>query len=217
MEAVGILAGGIAHDFNNILTAIMGYGHLVRYKLGDNDPMVKNIDQILESADRAAQLTRSLLAFSRKQVINPKPVEVNDIIRRFGTMVSRLIGENIEVRSVLADTDMIVNADAVQIEQVLMNLATNARDAMPNGGYFTIGTQLVKLDKTLKHGMPDVDPDRYALISVSDTGVGMTKESIENIFDPFFTTKELGRGTGLGLAMVYGIIDQHRGENKRYQ
>ncbi|MGO9379525.1 MAG: PAS domain S-box protein [Dissulfurispiraceae bacterium] len=211
MEAVGILAGGIAHDFNNILTAIMGYGHLVRYELSDNDPLVTNVDQILQSAERGAQLTRGLLAFSRKQVLNPKPVEVNNIIRKFETLVSRLIGEHIEVRILLANTEMIINADSVQIEQVLMNMATNARDAMPNGGYFTISTQLVQPDEDLVREHPNADLGTYALISVSDTGVGMTKESLENIFDPFFTTKELGRGTGLGLAMVYGIIDQHHG------
>jgi PAS domain S-box-containing protein len=211
MEAVGILAGGIAHDFNNILTAIMGYGHLVRNNLNDNDPMVANVDQILESADRGAQLTRSLLAFGRKQVLNPKPVDLNEIIKRFEAMVSRLIGEHIEVRTVLSNTEIIINADAVQIEQVLMNMATNAKDAMPNGGYFTIRTQLVEPDEAFAREHPDADLGMYALISVSDTGVGMAKESLENIFDPFFTTKELGRGTGLGLAMVYGIIDQHNG------
>ena len=211
MEAIGILAGGIAHDFNNILTAIMGYGTLLRSKLIDNDAMVHTIDKIIESAERAAQLTRSLLAFSRKQILNAKPIEVNAFIRKFEALVSRLIGEHIEVTTSLADTEMIINADEVQIEQVLMNLATNAQDAMPNGGYLTISTQLVKPDEALIREHSDSESGMYALISVSDTGVGMTRKSIDNIFDPFFTTKELGRGTGLGLAMVYGIIDQHNG------
>jgi PAS domain S-box-containing protein len=211
MEAVGLLAGGIAHDFNNILTAIMGFGHLVRLNLRDNNPMAKNVDKILESADRAAQLTRSLLAFSRTQAINPKPIDVNAIIRRFEELVSRLIGEHIEVSTVLGNTEMIINADEVQIEQVLMNLATNARDAMPNGGYFSISTLIVEPDEVLIREHPDADSDKYVLISVSDTGVGMTKELLENIFDPFYTTKEFGRGTGLGLSMVYGIIEQHNG------
>ncbi len=212
MEAVGILAGGIAHDFNNILTTIMGYGHIVRSKLNDNDPMASSVEQILEAADRAAQLTRSLLAFSRKQILNLKPVKINDIISRFATFVSRLIGDDIEISTPLAPDEIVINADSVQIDQVLMNLATNAKDAMPNGGCFTISTRLVESnDENFILAHPDAQPGMFVHISVSDTGEGMTTEEIGKIFDPFFTTKDIGKGTGLGLAMVYSIIDQHNG------
>ncbi len=212
MEAVGILAGGIAHDFNNILTTIMGYGHIVRSKLNDTDPMASSVEQILEAADRAAQLTRSLLAFSRKQILNLKPVNINDIISRFATFVSRLIGDDIEISIRLAPDEIVINADSVQIDQVLMNLATNAKDAMPNGGCFTISTQLVERnDENFILAHPDAQPGMFVHISVSDTGEGMTTEAIGKIFDPFFTTKDIGKGTGLGLAMVYSIIDQHNG------
>ena len=211
MEAVGQLAGGIAHDFNNILTAIIGYGSILRMKMRDDDPLKHHAEQILAASQRAANLTKSLLAFSRKQILNIRPVNVNEIIKKVEGFLSRIIGEDIELRTALADKDLIVSADSGQMEQVLMNLATNARDAMPEGGLLTIETALMELDekyiKTHAYG----EPGEYAVISVTDTGAGMDEETRKRIFEPFFTTKEVGKGTGLGLAMVYGMIKQHKG------
>ena len=211
MEAVGQLAGGIAHDFNNILTAIIGYGTFLQMKLKDGDPLKHSADQILASAERAAHLTQSLLAFSRKQIINPKPVDLNEIIRALVRFLKRIIGEDIELRTVPAEGELIVKADSGQIEQILMNLATNARDAMPKGGLITVSTSRLSLDAefTKAHGYGEPGP--YALISFEDTGVGIDKKTQEKIFDPFFTTKEVGKGTGLGLSIVYGIVKQHNG------
>ncbi len=216
MEAVGTLAGGVAHDFNNILTAIIGYATLSKMKMQADDPQRASIDQILSSAERAAHLTQSLLAFSRKQIINPKPVNLNDIVKGVEKLLQRLIGEDIELSTRLAGADLVVMADAGQIEQVLMNLATNARDAMPDGGVITLTTQGLDLDEDFMkvHGFGN--PGRYAVISVSDTGCGMDEATREKIFEPFFTTKELGRGTGLGLAIVYGIVKQHNGNIAAY-
>jgi PAS domain S-box-containing protein len=211
MEAVGQLAGGIAHDFNNLLTAIIGYGNLLQMDMSKNDPLRADVDQILTAAQRAASLTRALLAFSRKQIINPMPINLDQIIGALEKLLSRIIGEDIELSTLLTDEDLTVMADGTQMEQVLMNLATNARDAMPDGGILTIRTELVKFDyeyiKAHGYGMPG----SYALISVEDTGQGMDVETRERIFEPFYTTKEVGKGTGLGLAMVYGIIKQHDG------
>jgi PAS domain S-box-containing protein len=211
MEAVGLLAGGIAHDFNNILSAIIGYGNLVQMKMAADDPLRNHIDHILTSAERAAVLTQSLLAFSRKQIINPQPVNVNDCIAKMEKLLQRLIREDIEFTTRLADGDIIVMADAGQLEQVLMNLATNARDAMPDGGLLTIETKRQEIGEDFirmhNYGMPGP----YAVISVTDTGVGMDAKTKERIFEPFFTTKEMGKGTGLGLAIVYGIVKQHNG------
>ncbi len=209
LEAVGRLAGGVAHDFNNLLTAITGYGSMMKMKMKPDDPQMVTIEQILSAADRAAQLTRGLLAFSRKQIINPKPVELNAIVKGIDKLLRRLIGEDIILTSKLAEKLLKVMADAGQIEQVLMNLVTNARDAMPDGGAVVITTE----EKRERHfcfpGL--IKPGNYALITVSDTGEGMDEKTREKIFEPFFTTKELGRGTGLGLAIVYGIIKQHNG------
>ena len=211
MEAVGQLAGGVAHDFNNIISAIIGYGYLLQKKMGSDDPLRADVEQILESANRAAEVTRSLLAFSRKQIMNVRPVNINDIISKIERLLSRLIGEDIEVSTVFAVPDPICIADAGQIEQVLLNLATNARDAMPHGGKLTISTELTQLDDGFirTHGYGKTGGD--ALITVSDNGMGMKQEEMEKIFEPFYTTKETGKGTGLGLAMVYGIIKQHDG------
>ncbi len=211
MEAVGLLAGGIAHDFNNILSAIMGYGYLLQTHMRSDDPLRENVDQILVSADRAAEVTHSLLAFSRKQILNPKPININAMMKRFEKLLSRLIGEDIELSTDFTDKDVISMADAGQIEQVLLNLATNARDAMPHGGHLTLETQLVELDDTFIRVHGYGEPGMFAVISVSDTGSGMEKETMAKIFEPFFTTKEVGKGTGLGLAMAYGIIKQHNG------
>ncbi len=208
MEAVGQLAGGIAHDFNNILSAITGYGYLLQTKLDRNDPLQEDVEQILESANRAADVTRSLLVFSRKQIINPLPWDVNDLLRKSVKLLSRFIGEDIEIVVNLTDEDVICLVDAAQMDQVLMNLATNARDAMPKGGRFVLSTKIVTLDETSLESNYYIKPGAYALISISDTGIGMDQETASKIFEPFFTTKPTGKGTGLGLAMVYGIINK---------
>jgi PAS domain S-box-containing protein len=211
MEAIGQLAGGIAHDFNNILTAIIGYGNLLQMRLSENDQMRSYVDQILASAERAASLTQSLLAFGRKQIIDPKPVNVNEIIRGVEKLLSRLIREDIELRIEFTDKDLTVMADSAQMGQVLMNLATNARDAVPDEGSLTIQTGLIELDNTWVKTHGYGKPGMYALIAVTDTGGGMTEKTRQRVFEPFFTTKEIGKGTGLGLSIVYGIVKQHNG------
>ena len=211
MEAVGQLAGGVAHDFNNILSAIIGYGYLLKEKMDADDPLRADVEQILESANRAAEVTRNLLAFSRKQIMNVRPVNVKEIITKTEKLLSRLIGEDIEINTVLNDMDIICMADSGQIQQVLLNLATNARDAMPKGGHLTISTEIRQLDDSFMRTYGYGKAGEYALITVSDNGTGMTQEEMEKIFEPFFTTKETGKGTGLGLAMAYGIIKQHDG------
>ena len=211
MEAIGQLAGGIAHDFNNLLTAIIGFGSLAKMKMGPGDPQSVLIEQILGAANQAAHLTQGLLAFSRKQVILPKPVDINNIVKSIEKLLRRIIGEDIDFKAMLAERDLILMADAGQIEQVLMNLATNARDAMSNGGSLTISTEAVMLgtDFVEAHGYGRLG--RYALITVSDSGSGMDDATQKKIFEPFFTTKEPGKGTGLGMSIVYGIIKQHDG------
>jgi len=211
MEAVGQLAGGIAHDFNNILSAITGYGYLCQMKMEQSDPLRKNVEQILEAAERAATLTHSLLAFSRKQIMSLKLINLNELVKRFEKLLSRLVPEDIDFSTTCSAEDTMVMADSGQIEQVLMNLVANARDAMPDPGKLQVSTGLVDVDdqflKLDGHGKPG----KYALITVSDTGTGMDEETQRKIFEPFFTTKEQGKGTGLGLAMVYGIVKQHDG------
>ncbi len=211
MEAVGLLAGGIAHDFNNILTTIIGYSSMLTKALGEDDPNRHMAQMVLESGERAASLTRSLLTFSRKQPLALTTVDINEIIRKVEQLLQRVLSEEIEFRVKPAATELVVLADVSQIEQVLMNLATNARDAMPEGGALTISTEKVKLDKHFLEAHGYGMPGGYALITVSDTGAGMAKETQLKIFDPFFTTKELDKGTGLGLAIVYGIVKQHQG------
>ncbi len=211
MEAVGQLAGGIAHDFNNILTAITGYGSLMKTKMGDGDQLKYYLQQILDSANRAANLTQGLLSFSRKQVISPAPVQVNKIIANVEKLLRRLIGEDIELTVSLEGDDMTVLADTGQIEQVLVNLATNARDAMTDGGRLAIHTEAVELDHEFVQAHGFGKTGAHALIAVSDTGVGMDEKTRDRIFEPFFTTKEVGKGTGLGLSIVYGIVKQHNG------
>ncbi len=211
MESIGTLAGGISHDFNNILTAIIGYGSLMQMKMRVDDPLRYNVDQILASANRAANLTQGLLAYSRKQILNPQPVNLNEIIRKVECLLVRLIGEDLELKTILTDKDVTVLADAGQIEQVLMNLVTNARDAMPEGGCLFIETDTIELDEESAKTHESCKPGTYAVIVVTDSGMGMDETTRERIFEPFFTTKEEGRGTGLGLAMVYGIIKQHNG------
>ena len=211
MEAVGTLAGGIAHDFNNALTAIIGYGDLLKMRIDKDDPLRRNVDQILASAEKAANLTQRLLAFSRKQLIEPRPVNLNESIKDVEKLLTRLIREDIEIKVKLSREDIIVMADSGQIEQALMNLATNARDAMADGGVLTIATESVELNREFFKANDHERPGRYALLSVTDTGIGMDEKTRERVFDPFFTTKEVGKGTGLGLSMVYGIIKQHEG------
>lgn len=211
MEAVGLLAGGVAHDFNNILTAITGYGHLAKMKLMRDDAVVPYIDQILSSAERAANLTHSLLAFSRKQLINRRPVNINEIIAGVGKLLARLIGEDIELKMDLDGRTLMIFADTGQIEQVLMNLATNARDAMNGGGTLTIKTEQVDMDQEFIAGHGYGSRGTYALLTVADTGAGMDGLTQARIFEPFYTTKEQGKGTGLGLSTAYGIIKQHEG------
>jgi PAS domain S-box-containing protein len=211
MEAVGLLAGGVAHDFNNMLTAIIGYSNLVQMKLQKDDLLKPYVDQILSAGEKAANLTQSLLAFSRKQILDKKAVSLNEIVRRMEKLLLRLIGEDIELKTAVAEKDLTVTADAGQIEQVVMNLCTNARDAMPDGGILTIETGYAYITDEYAKIHLDAKPGRYALISISDTGVGMDEKTRERIFDPFFTTKEMGKGTGLGLSIVYGIVKQHNG------
>jgi len=207
MEAVGRLAGGIAHDFNNILSAIMGYASIAQLKVRADDPVKSHLREILAASERAAGLTEGLLMFSRKQVTELKPVHLNGTVGGFQNILSRLIGEDIALHVQFSPHDLVVNADRGQLEQVLMNLVTNARDAMPRGGAITISTGLDEL--AVVHG--ENRTGACAVLSVSDTGVGIDPETQEHIFEPFFTTKAVGDGTGLGLAIVYGIIEKHGG------
>ncbi len=211
MEAVGLLAGGVAHDFNNVLTAIIGYGNLLQMKMEKTDPLRSYAENIMITAQRAAQLIQSLLAFSRKQVINPIPIELNGIILRVEKLLKRLIREDIELTTRLVPDDTTVMADSVQVEQVLMNLVTNARDAMPRGGTLTISSSIDELSESFIaiHGYGK--PGAYVRLSITDTGAGMDERTRERIFEPFFTTKEMGKGAGLGLASAYGLIKQHKG------
>ena len=211
MESIGTLAGGIAHDFNNILTAIIGFGHLALMQMGPDDPLREDIEHMLEGGDRAAQLTKDLLIFSRKEISEKRPVDLNDIISKVEKFLVRVIGEDIKCSIALHSEPIVVHADPHQLEQVLMNLAANARDAMTEGGDLIIGTELISFDDDFVaiHGYGKVG--RYALMTISDTGEGMDEETRQKMFDPFFTTKEVGKGTGLGLAVVYGIIKQHEG------
>ena len=211
MEAIGQLAGGIAHDFNNILTAVIGYANLLQMRLGEGNQLRSYVDQIIASSERAANLTQSLLAFGRKQILDPKAITVNEIIKSMEKLLARLISEDIELKTQFIDKDLTVFADAAQMGQVLMNLVTNARDSMPDGGKLAISTGLVQLDSVFVKRHAYGKPGMYAMISVSDSGVGMSEKTRQRVFEPFFTTKEVGKGTGLGLAIVYGIVKQHNG------
>jgi signal transduction histidine kinase len=211
LEVVGQLAGGIAHDFNNLLTAITGYSHLSLRNLGPADPMRPNLEEIKKAGDRAASLTRQLLAFSRKQILQPKVLNLNSLITDLGKMLRRLIPADIEFVTVLRPEAAPIYADPGQIEQVLMNLVVNARDAMPLGGKITIETANVELDNEFARNYDSIKPGPHVMLSVSDIGCGMSPETQEHIFEPFFTTKEVGKGTGLGLSTVYGIVKQSGG------
>ena len=211
MEAIGRLAGGIAHDFNNLLTVILGYSQIVADGVPAGSHLGDSTAQIKSAADRAAGITRQLLAFSRKQMLSPRIINLNDIVLNLDSLLRRLIGEDIEVLTAPAQNLGTVKADPGQIEQVVMNLALNARDAMPNGGKLTLETANAALDEAYAHGHQPVEPGNYVMLAVSDTGHGMSSETQARIFEPFYTTKEVGKGTGLGLSMVYGIVKQSGG------
>jgi CheY-like chemotaxis protein len=209
MEAVGRLAGGIAHDFNNLLTAIIGYSEILKIKESLDEDAEDNVKEILKAAKRAAELIQQLLAFSRKQILRPKVINLNKLVAETESMLRRLIGEDIDIVTRFASDLWNVKADPGQLDQVIMNMVVNARDAMPRGGELTLETENVYLDKSYFSGHIKGDPGEYVLLSVSDTGRGMSPRTRELIFEPFFTTKE--KGTGLGLATVYGIIKQSGG------
>ncbi len=211
MEAVGTLSAGIAHDFNNLLTAIIGYSEILLNRLDDRNPMRKDIKQIKKAGEQAASLTRQLLAFSRRQVLQPKVLDLNALVEGMDNMLRHLIGEDVDLITVLGPGLACVKADPGQIEHVIMNLAINARDAMPEGRKLTIMTENVTLDKVHCKTIPEARPGEFVCLSVADSGVGMDKEILQHIFEPFFSTKEAGKGTGLGLSVVYGIVKQHGG------
>ncbi len=214
MEAVGRLAGGIAHDFNNMLTAVKGYSEFLLDDLDVSDVRRTDVQEIAKAADRAASLTRQLLAFSRKQVLQPRPVNLNDVVEGMEKMLRRLIGEDISIVARLETELRLVEADPSQVEQVIMNLAVNARDAMPTGGTLTIETRSATLERVEADWA--IEPGPYALLVMSDTGIGMDAQTRAQIFEPFFTTKPVGQGTGLGLSTVYGIVKQSGGHVSVY-
>ena len=211
MEAIGQLAGGIAHDFNNLLTAILGYSQILLDRLSEDDPTRFEISEIEAAAKRAARLTRQLLALSRKQVLQPEVLELNAMVGKLQNMLRRLIREDIALSTHLCPELGRIKADPGQLEQIIVNLVVNARDAMPTGGNLTIGTANVDLDQLYADAYPEVRPGRYVALTVSDSGMGMDTATQVRIFEPFFTTKEEGKGTGLGLSTVFGIVKQSNG------
>jgi two-component system, cell cycle sensor histidine kinase and response regulator CckA len=211
MESIGILAGGVAHDFNNLMTAITGYAEFIRESVEEDDEIGSSVEQILKASARAVSLTQNLLAFSRKQLLHTEPLLVDDAVRRTATLLRPIIGEEIELSLELSDSGLTVMGDSGQLEQILINLATNARDAMPDGGRITVTTGDAYLDPENDTVSSPVAAGKYAFVEVSDTGIGMPEESLGRIFEPFYTTKAVGKGTGLGLSITYGIVKQHNG------
>jgi len=216
LEGIARLAGGVAHDFNNLLVVINGYAQMILSELRAEDPLRDQAQEIINAGNRAAALTRQLLAFSRKQVMRPRAINLDRLLTDLEKMLRRLIREDIEIKQNLTPKLWSVKADPDQVEQVIMNLVVNARDAMPKGGVLTIGTSNVELGEQEVQGLFDVKPGRYVTLTVTDTGTGMTAETKRRLFEPFFTTKPSGEGTGLGLSMVYGIVKQHGGEVSFY-
>ena len=211
MQAVGVLAGGMAHDFNNLLTGMLGYTSLLLKRWESDDSTAADLRQIRNLAERGAKLIRQLLVFSRQQRVNPTEVHLNDLVQNILSMLGRLIGEDIELsHEYKADPDCI-RADHSKIEQVLMNLALNAREAMPHGESLAIETANAALSDEFTNTHPEIRPGRYVVLTVSDSGEGMDEPTLQHIFEPFFTTKALGKGTGLGLSTVYGIVREHAG------
>jgi PAS domain S-box-containing protein len=211
LDAIGTLAGGIAHDFNNMLHAILGYAELLESKLAKNETLRAYVNMIITTTERAANLTQSLLAYGRKQIIQFKPTDIHTVILNMEKLLSRFIGEGIEIEMNLPEKPLFIMADSHQIEQVLMNLAINAKDAMPNGGHFVINSETIAMDNEFIKVSGFGKPGEYVKITVTDNGLGMDRATRERIFEPFFTTKEYGGGTGLGLSVIYGIIKQNNG------
>lgn len=211
MEAIGTLTGGISHEFNNIMTSILGFGELLQEGTQEGTLLRKYADMIVSSAGRAAHLTQGLLAFSRKQLTQRSPVSIKEIVMSVEGIITRHIGENISLRLSLPESPIIILADSNQIQQVLINLSTNAKDAMPEGGVLTIKAEKTHLTEQQLVNRSGIRPGDYLMVSVSDTGTGMDDQTITKIFEPFFTTKDVGKGTGLGLSMVHGIIEKHDG------
>lgn len=211
MEAIGTLTGGIAHEFNNILTSILGFGELLQESMDTNSPLKKYVTYITTSAERAAKLTNSLLAYNRKQITHMEQTDINRLINRIKGLLSKLAGDHIELRVLTSDEDLQVDADKAQIEKALINLTENAVDVMPEGGILTIRSEGVKYETEIVENSVAIQPGSFARISVTDTGLGMDRTTMERIFEPFFTTKEVGKGAGLGLSMAYGIIRKHKG------
>jgi two-component system cell cycle sensor histidine kinase/response regulator CckA len=211
MEAIGRLAGGVAHDFNNILTVIHGHASLLVQNGNLTGAPARSANQIAEAAERAAALTRQLLAFSRRQVIQPLPLNMNEVVSNISNMLGRILGEDIALQLNYLQTPAMVHADASMVEQVLLNLSVNSRDAMPKGGLLTIGISVLDVESNHRLSHSEARSGRFVCLSVSDRGCGIAPENLSRIFEPFFTTKEVGKGTGLGLATVYGIVKQHQG------
>jgi signal transduction histidine kinase/CheY-like chemotaxis protein len=216
MEAVGRLAGGVAHDFNNLLTVILGYNDMLREQSKNDSLASEFVQEIRRAGERATSLTNRLLAFSRRQVAQPRVVDLNESVRGIEKMLGRIIGEDVQLRTSLAPDLLRVKVDPSHMDQVLMNLAVNSRDAMPGGGVLTIETSNVELGKEDAGGQLGVTPGAYVMLGVSDTGCGMDVETLARVFEPFFTTKEKGKGTGLGLSIVYGIVKQNGGDVLAY-